>query len=421
MFKTNAKNQSHWSWIPSLYFAEGIPYVIVMNIALVLYNNLGVGNAEVAFYTSWLYLPWVIKPLWSPVVDIFKKKRWWILSMQLLVALSLFGVALTLNVPNYMFCTLLFFWLMAFCSATHDIAADGFYLLALNEQEQSFYVGIRSTFYRISTIFAQGGLLLLVAFIQSYFACGTEISWQATFTFAAILFVGLYAYHNYTLPKPDTDQTVGLKTSSALNSFLETFVSFFKKPHILTGVVFLLLYRLPEALLVKICPLFFLAPVHEGGLGMDKGELGTIQGCVGVVGLLLGGILGGLAVSKSSFRRWLWPMVVAISLPDVVYVLLAYYQPSNLWLISLGVFIEQMGYGFGFTAYMLYMMHLARGDQQTAHYALCTGFMALSMMLPGFIAGWLQEVLGYVAFFSLATLLTIFTFYVAFLIRKQIN
>ncbi|MBO5698947.1 MAG: MFS transporter [Bacteroidaceae bacterium] len=421
MVKNNAMNKSHWSWIPSLYFAEGIPYVIVMNIALVLYNNLGMSNAEVAFYTSWLYLPWVIKPLWSPIVDIYHKKRWWILSMQLLVAVSLAGVALTLNVSNYVFWTLAFFWVMAFSSATHDIAADGFYLLALNEQEQSFYVGIRSTFYRISTIFAQGGLLLLVGFIQSYFALDATSSWQATFVFASLLFVGLYLYHHKSLPKPSADQTVLLKASSALEGFLKTFVSFFQKPQILVGLAFLLLYRLPEALLVKICPLFFLAPVNEGGLGMDKGELGTIQGAVGVVGLLLGGILGGLAVSKSSFKKWLWPMVIAISLPDVVYILLAYYQPSNLLLIALGVFVEQLGYGFGFTAYMLYMMHLARGNQQTAHYAICTGFMALSMMLPGFFAGWLQEILGYVGFFTLATALTALTFLAGYLIRKHIN
>lgn len=401
---------SPWSWLPTLYFAEGIPYVVVMTIALVFYHDLGLSNAEAVLYTSWLYLPWVIKPFWSPIVDIFKTKRWWIVMMQTIIAVSLAGIALTLNLPHYLQLTLAFFWLMAFSSATHDIAADGFYMLALNANQQSFYVGIRSTFYRIATVAAQGGLLVLVNTIQNEWHLGIEKSWTWIFIGVSILFLVLSLYHTAVLPLPVSDKTFRTTHQVTFRDFFTTIRTFFVKQNLVIVIAFLLLYRLPEALLVKVCPLFFLDDVANGGLGLDKSELGFVQGTIGVIGLLVGGILGGIAVSKVGLKKCLWPMAIAISVPDALYVMLAYWQSADIWVVSLAVFVEQLGYGFGFTAYMLYMIYVSRGNHQTSHYAFCTGFMALSMMIPGLFAGFLQEQLGYAHFFIIVTLLTAFTF-----------
>ena len=401
-----------WLWVPSLYFAEGIPYVIVMTIAAIMYKRLGLNNEEITLYTSWLYLPWVIKPFWSPVVDLLKSKRWWIVVMQLILGASMAGVAFTIKVPHFVQWTLVFFWLMAFSSATHDIAADGFYMLALEEHEQSIFVGVRSTFYRVATIAGQG-LLVMFAGTMEVFYRNPFSAWMATFFVCTATFLLLFCYHAFMLPRPRQDSSRHLE----LKEFAATFKSFFLKPQFLVAVIFMLLYRFPEALLIKICPLFMLDPVSKGGLGMTTAEVGFVQGTVGVIGLLLGGILGGVLVASKGLKKMLLPMVLSITLPHVVYIFLAYYQTESLALINISVFLEQFGYGFGFTAYMLYMMYFSQGKNTTAHYAFCTGFMALSMMLPGLFAGALQQAVGYLNFFIIVLCLTPLTFIAAGLIK----
>lgn len=409
--KLSKKIFSPWTWVPSLYLAEGIPYVIVMQIAVVMYKRLGLSNTDIALYTSWLYLPWVIKPFWSPIVDRFRTKRWWIVTMQLVIGAGLAGVAFTLSLPSAVQWTLAFFWLMAFSSATHDIAADGFYMLGLSKKEQALYVGIRSTFYRIAMIAGQGLLVMLAGALEVYTRQPVK-AWAITFYATAGLFFSLYAYHLLVLPRPKADHAAR-HSVSPFSDMGFTFRSFFAKPGIVVALCFMMLYRLPEALLVKICPLFLLDQVSEGGLALTTSELGMVQGTVGVIGLTLGGILGGVAVSVGGFRKWLWPMVLGISLPNVVYIILAYFQPESLFWVNVCVFVEQAGYGFGFTAYMLYLMYFSEGPSSTAHYAFCTGFMALSMMLPGMVAGWLQQQMGYLNFFILVVALVPFTFVVA--------
>ena len=406
------RRQSSWSWVPSLYFAEGIPYVIVMTIAAIMYKRLGLNNEEITLYTSWLYLPWVIKPFWSPIVDLLKSKRWWIVVMQLILGASMAGVAFTIKVPHFVQWTLVFFWLMAFSSATHDIAADGFYMLALEEHEQSMFVGVRSTFYRVATIAGQG-LLVMFAGTMEVFYRNPFSAWMATFFVCTATFLLLFCYHAFMLPRPRQDSSRHLE----LKEFAATFKSFFLKPQFLVAVIFMLLYRFPEALLIKICPLFMLDPVSKGGLGMTTAEVGFVQGTVGVIGLLLGGILGGVLVASKGLKKMLLPMVLSITLPHVVYIFLAYYQTESLALINISVFLEQFGYGFGFTAYMLYMMYFSQGKNTTAHYAFCTGFMALSMMLPGLFAGALQQAVGYLNFFIIVLCLTPLTFIAAGLIK----
>jgi PAT family beta-lactamase induction signal transducer AmpG len=388
-----------WAWVPTLYFAEGVPYVAVMTISLIMYKRLGLSNTDITLYTSWLYLPWVIKPLWSPFVDMLRSKRWWIVTMQVLIAAALGGVAFTIPGPWWLQGSLCFFWLMAFSSATHDIAADGFYMLGLDQHEQAYFVGIRSTFYRIATIFSSGLLVGLAGALQ-VLTRNIRYSWSLVFYLMAGLFIGLWLYHHWILPKPTEDGEKSKKTAGEIiTEFKQTVVTFFQKPQVWAGICFMLFYRMPEGLLAKVSALFLVDAPHNGGLGLSDGEYGLVQGTVGVIGLTLGGILGGIVASRDGLKKWLWPMVMAITLPDVVYVYLSYVMPSNLLTINVCVFIEQFGYGFGFSAYMLYLIYYSQGDHKTSHYALCTAFMALSMMIPGLFAGALQEAVGYQVFF----------------------
>ena len=388
-----------WAWVPTLYFAEGVPYVAVMTISLIMYKRLGLSNTDITLYTSWLYLPWVIKPLWSPFVDMLRSKRWWIMSMQILIAAALGGVAFTIPGPWWLQGSLAFFWLMAFSSATHDIAADGFYMLGLDQHEQAYFVGIRSTFYRIATIFSSGLLVGLAGALQ-VMTRNIRYSWSLVFYLMAGLFIGLWLYHHWALPKPQEDGEKEKKTArDIINEFWQTLVTFFQKPQVWAGICFMLFYRMPEGLLAKVSALFLVDAPHNGGLGLSDGEYGLVQGTVGVIGLTLGGILGGFAAARDGLKRWLWPMVLAITLPDLVYVYLSYVMPSDLLVINVCVFVEQFGYGFGFSAYMLYLIYYSQGEHKTSHYALCTAFMALSMMIPGLFAGALQEAVGYQTFF----------------------
>ena len=593
--KNPSKKRSPWAWIPSLYLAQGLPYVAVMTISVVMYKRMGISNADIALYTSWLYLPWVIKPLWSPFVDLLKTKRWWIYTMQILVAAGFAGIALTIPVPFFFQATLAFFWLMAFSSATHDIAADGFYMLALEPADQALYVGIRSTFYRIATLTGSGILVILAGFmenftgaeplkiqieaspeythtlvipempaniseqsgdvrfltnmdvlkigvqkihkdslktlvetvnamneqngfifkevgkdakklaksdttktafekwIKNHFGEKTAVvtsneagnigilfvhlskkpdngktvilnssrsigdasisllhgsrlifdetnwnkpaymifqldpkltystkaefkglsgnisfAWSTTFFVLAGLFVLFALYHRYILPRPDTDKHhTNVKAKQIVSEFGKTFVSFFKKPQILTALFFMLTFRFSESQLLKLIQPFMLDPLDKGGLGLSTGMVGTVYGTVGMISLTIGGIIGGIAASRGGLRKWIWPMTLSMLLTAMTFLYLGITQDARIWIVNVCVFIEQFGYGFGFTAYMLYLMYFAQGEQKTAHYAICTGFMALGMMLPGMFAGWLQELLGYKNFFAWVTICSI--------------
>jgi len=576
------KNSGPWFWVPTLYFAEGIPYVIVMTLSVIFYKRMGISNTDIALYTSWLYLPWVIKPLWGPVVDILKTKRFWILIMQLLVGAGLAGVALTIPVPHFFQLTLAFFWLLAFSSATHDIAADGFYMLGLSRHDQAFFVGIRSTFYRLAMLTGQGLLVILAGYFEArtglpkvevqvvtvegdtpvyfnpdqpvpdqpvkgqpvpdqpvpaqdtgrtYFMTPGEVrigwekipaaradslvnmvddwnsahgfypqesqspvvtaegiqtgnvgltwfrlsrkpdegenivlnfsfekgdksialaksyrfdfgqdnwdqpafvvfrldpaleksssasfaglsgnirfAWTMVFVIIAVVFAGFFAYHRFILPHPTEDNPRRGQEESFLREFLSTFVEFFRKRNIAVILLFLLVYRLGESQLVKLASPFLLDSREANGLGLTTGDLGLIYGTIGIIALSLGGILGGIAASRKGLKYWLWWMVAAMNLPNVVYVFLSYAMPSSLWTVAASVAVEQFGYGFGFTAYMLYMIYVSEGKHKTAHFALTTGFMALGMMLPGMVSGWLQELIGYQHFFIWVMICTI--------------
>ena len=600
MIKSKPSSRNPWYWVPSLYYAEGIPYTVVMTVSVILYKRMGISNADIALYTGWFYLPWVIKPLWSPIVDILKTKRFWIILMQFTIGAGLAGVALTIPVPDFFRYTLAFFWLLAFSSATHDIAADGFYMLGLSKHDQAWFVGIRSTFYRLAFITGQGLLVILAGhlesssglpaveinvnsipgkeisnvvspdkitfqdqidkikfltypdelnigtkqrskievdsiisyvkewnikyhfykgenhqfveheepswwekyivrnlenFLKKYFGPKVKVAgekklsgnigviylklskepgkgkdivlnfsrgsgdnsislaegirfvfnsknwnvpamaviqldpklknrssaifeglsgdipfaWMVTFLIMGGLFIFFFIYHKFIFPYPPEDKTVAKESSvkRTMTEFFRTFVIFFKKKHIGLILAFILLYRLGEAQLVKLATPFLLDPFEAGGLSLTTGQIGFVYGTVGLIALTLGGILGGFLAAKNGLKYWLWWMIIAINLPDLVYVYLSYTQTTNFLLINLMVSIEQFGYGFGFTAFMLYLIYISEGDHKTSHYAIATGFMALGMMIPGMFSGWLQEIIGYQHFFIWVCIATV--------------
>ena len=400
------------AWIPTLYVAEGLPYVAVNTLSVIMYKNLGMSNTDIAFYTGWLYLPWVIKPFWSPFVDIIRTKRWWTVTTQFIIGAAFAAIALTLPLDSYVVLSLVVFWLIGFASATHDIAADGYYMLALDSSDQSLYVGIRSAFYRLATIIGQGGVVMAAGWMETAFG-NVPRAWAVTFLILSVLFLLIAFYHSRILPRPAEDRPSGAmpgkpasghSTARILREFVGTFGSFFRKKHVWIAVIFILLYRFPEAQLVKMINPFLLDPATEGGLGLSTAQVGLVYGTIGIIGLTLGGILGGVLVSRYGLKRCLWPMALALTLPCGVFCWMSMAQPDpssmlNLVLINACVFIEQFGYGVGFTSFMLYMMYFAEGPSKTSHYAICTAFMALGMMIPGMFAGALQEWMGYVGFF----------------------
>ena len=407
------KTRNPWVWVPTLYMAEGLPNVIVTSVAVVLYMQMGLTDTEIGLYTGWLGLPWIIKPLWSPFVDLYKTKRWWVLLTQFLLGSSLAGIAFTLNTDFWFQGTMFCFFLMAFSSATHDIAADGYYMLELDEHKQAWFVGIRNTFYRLAVIFGNGVLVPVAGLLQKVYPDSNAFAWSLVFYATAALFLAIWLYHSYIMPHADADvrhNTSAIEIAKGLKKMLIAFIHKMPWRAMLAAIIFILFYRFPEALLNAMSKTFLTRPQEDGGLGLTLAQFGLSYGTVGLIGLLLGGIVGGWLASRDGLKRWLWPMVCAITLPDIVYVWMSLSMPSNMLLISTCIFIEQFGYGFGFTAYMLYLIYFSEGQHKTAHYAMCTGFMALGMMLPGMMAGWLQETIGYRHFFVWTIICCLVTF-----------
>lgn len=415
---------NNWKWIPTLYFAQGLPYVVVMTVAVIMFKRLGISNTDIALYTSWLYLPWVIKPLWSPLVDVLKTKRWWIVTMQVFIGAGLAGIALLLPGPDGFRFSLAFMWLLAFSSATHDIAADGFYMLALDEKKQAYFVGIRNTFYRLAIIAGQGLFVMIAGCLEKTYAAtrpetdAIPAAWSVTFFMLAAVFGALFIYHNFLLPHPPKDAPASRQEPVTGETFLSTFIDFFKKKHILPALAFILLYRFAESQLVKIASPFLLDGRNVGGLGLETAEVGFIYGTVGVIALTVGGIIGGLSMARNGLKYWIGWMTIAMNLPNLVYLYLSIAQPESRLLISSCVAIEQLGYGFGFTSLTFFMMLFSAGKYTTAHYAICTGFMALGMMLPGMASGWIQEQAGYQNFFIWIMICTIPSFMAAMKLKN---
>ena len=428
-----------WWWVPTLYFAEGVPYFVVNNISVMMFTKMGVPNGDMSFFTTLLYFPWFLKGIWSPIVDVVKTKRWWIVAMQVIMTVMLILLTVTLPHPDgatiaggntsisIFWFTLVLFIIAAFASATHDIAADGFYMLAHSPSSQAAFIGIRSVFYRVASVFGQGGLVFIAGLIESKTG-NIPLSWQITLGVSAAVFFLITLYHTFALPRSADDkprnQGAGEAGSSAKSNLAElgnSFVTFVKKPGVLLAIAFMLLYRLPEGFLIKLCQPFLVHSTEQGGLGLTTEMVGTVYGVFGVIALLLGGILGGIYSSRVGLKKSLWVMAACMTLPCLTFVYLAIAQPANVVVITIALCIEQFGYGFGFTAYMLYMMYFSEGEFKTSHYAICTAFMALSMMLPGFVAGYIQEAIGYVNFFWMVMACCVATLIVTYLVDKRID
>jgi len=421
--------KSPWAWVPTLYFAEGLPNVLVTGVAAVMYMQMGLSDTELALYTGWLNLPWIIKPLWSPFIDLLRTKRWWILSMQILIGAALGGVAFTLNTPMWFQMSMCCLFIMAFASATHDISADGFYMIELDEHTQTYFVGIRNTFYRLAVIFGNGVLVAIPGVLSVYFRCSIAFAWSIAFYGIAGIFIGLWLYHGWILPNSEVQGHEGAEeprsASDVWSGLRHTLLTFFTKFPVrvtITAICFMLLYRFPEALLNTMTKTFLMRPNSEGGLGMAPTEYGLAYGTVGLIGLTLGGILGGILVSRDGMKRWLWPLVCAITLPDAVYIYLAYAMPSvaSVWgltLVSTCLFVEQFGYGLGFTVLTLYMLYYSQGEFKTSHYSICTGISYLGLMLPGMVSGWVKDAVGYQTFFIIVMVSCSLTFLVTWFLK----
>lgn len=410
MTQNHPKNP--WLWVPPLYLTESLPYVVIITVSVIMYKNLGISNGDIGLYTSFLYLPWVIKPIWSPILELFGSKKRWFISMQLILSLVFLGVGLTTGTEQFFTITLAFFWMGAFASATNDIASDGLYLIALKPEQQSFFVGVRSTFYRVGMITGQGLIVILAGYLEEKFGNPTQ-AWSYTMIGVAGLMLVLTGLNFLVTP------TILEKSSpkDEQPSFGEVFATFFTKKNIGLSLGFVLLYRLGESQLVKMASPFFLDERAAGGLQLSTTEVGFIYGTLGVIALLLGGILGGIAISRDGLGRWMMPMAFAINAPNIGYVLLSWQQPESIAFASTVVVIEQFGYGFGFAAFMVFLIFLAEGAFKTAHYALATGFMAMGMMLPGMLSGYMQQWLGYPGFFVWVVIATIPGFAMAYWVK----
>lgn len=448
IYKVNGeKHISPWVWVPTLYFTEGIPYFLVNSISVMLFAKMGVPNDQLAFFTTLLYFPWFLKGLWSPFVDIIRTKRWWIIAMQVL--LTVLCILLTISLPHpsaemiaaketsvgLFRLTLILFIIAAFASATHDIAADGYYMLAHDSKSQAAFIGLRSTFYRIAAVFSQGVLVYIAGYIENRTG-NIPLSWQVTLGATSIILLLVTLYHCFLLPRPDEDQPRVMangeraKGREVWRELADSFATFFTKPGVWLAILFMLLYRLSEGFLVKLCQPFLVdaretfvrdGQILGGGLALSTDTVGLLYGTIGVICLLLGGILGGIYISRRGLKRSLWLMAAALTLPSFVYCYLSMAQPESLWLIGTAVSFEQFGYGFGFTAYMMYMMHFSEGPYKTSHYAICTAFMALSMMIPGFVAGALELAVGYTTFFWIANACSITTFAITYFVYRTLK
>ena len=424
-----------YTWVPSLYLGEALPFSAVMLISVIMFKEMGLTDGQITVYTGWLGLPWVIKPIWSPIIDNLKTKRWWIVSMQFFLGVALALVAFTLPTSFWLQASLVIFMLIAFASATHDISADGFYIIGLPDKEQELYVGVRNTFYRIGMVIGQGGLVLLAGFLQEkmketgsldfslftfHFSLQSiSASWMVVFLILGILMFLLGLYHAFILPRVETVHN-RFDFQEKLHEFGRTLEVFFTKPHLISALCFILLFRLPEGLLTKIVPLFLTRSTAEGGLGMSDVDFGFIYGTLGVIGLLLGGIVGGWAVSKWGLKKCLWPLVLCITLPDIVYVYLSYYPTDNLWLVGSCVCIEQIGYGLGFAAYTLYLVTFSRGEHSTTVFSICTAGQYLGgVMIPGMVSGLISENIGYQSFFWIVMAFCLVTFAVTAFVKIE--
>lgn len=396
------KPRSPWYYVPTLYFAEGLPYILINNVSVILYKSLGVSNTQIGLWTSMLYLPWVIKMIWSPTVDLYSTKRGWLLKSQLLLGFVFMAAAIALAGKNFFFPSLALFFAGAFISATHDIAVDGFYMLALTEKEEAYFVGIRVVAYRLAMIFGSGGLVYLAGKWGE--TMPVSLAWAMALMVPGLFFLAAFLWHRFILPCPATDGPKPVEKK--VSGFAEAITTYFSQEKIVFILLFILTYRFGEAMLMKIASPFLMDSAAAGGLAVTTSEIGILYGTVGMIALILGGIIGGWVLARYGLKKCIWPMTIALNAPDLFYCYMAHAKPIGLLLYPL-VAVEQFGAGLGFMAFTVFLMSLGDARYRTSHFAISTGLMGLGMMLPGMISGKLQAIMGYPGFFWLVIAITL--------------
>ena len=418
----NSSERKVWQWVPTAYFYQAIPNTVMQSLLVYFYIAMNV-NPEVSGLTiSLLYLPWFIKPLWGPVVDILKTKKWWAMRTQIVVGFAFFITGLLVDSPHFFALTLVMFIVIALSAATYDVASDGMYMIHLTPNQQSIWVGLRSTAFRLGWLLVDGGLLWLLGFLMSRFQGETAelvaavSAWRYLFFVLAGITFSVALYNFWAFPHDEPRQDDSSEKMKSISGILHEvridIGSFFRKPAIWWGVLFLVTYRAGEAQLLQILPQFFTDTIDRGGLAIPIEQQGIIKGVIGVVALITGGIAGGFAIARKGLRFWLMPMILILNLPNIGYWLLAQHSEAigdpgiaGLLLIGTVVGLGYFGYGFSFTSYTMYMVYISRGKFATSHYAVCSGLMALSLIWPKAISGYTVSWFGYEWFFVMVVFL----------------
>ena len=402
-------------WVPTVYFAMGLPFVALSMVSVLMFSDLGISNARIAFWTSLIMLPWTLKPLWSPFLEMFKTKKHFVVITQLVTGISFALVALSLPLPDFFTYSIAFMGIIAFSGATHDIAGDGVYLTELSSSEQAKYIGWQGAFYNLAKILTNGALVYLAGELKN--SIGVVEAWMSIMGICSLIMVCIGLYHIRILPSGGAAADNVRTTKDALHMLGEVICTFFRKKHIIWYICFIILYRFAEGYAMKIVPLFLKAPVTDGGLGLEVQEIGLISGTFGAGAFIAGSILGGYYISHFGLKKVLFSLCCAFNIPFVVYFLLAMYQPTELSLIGAAIVLEYFGYGFGFVGLMLFMMQqVAPGKHSMAHYAFATGIMNLGVMIPGMMSGYLSDWLGYHNFFIWVLIATIPSFLVTYFV-----
>ncbi len=437
MDNSNAKRRSPITWVPSAYFAMGLPFVVLNMVTVLMFKGLEVDDKLITFWTSLILLPWTLKPLWSPFLELFKTKKFFVVATQLTTGIAFGLVALSLNLSSFFAISIALLAVIAFSGATHDIACDGVYMSELSNSEQAKYIGWQGAFYNIAKIVATGGLVYLAGyFIESYSEAGSVLeankkSWMTIMLILSAVMILLALYHIFALPSTKVVKNEGKRSGKEILSELYNVLSdFFRKTHIIYYICFIILYRFAEGFVMKIVPLFLKAAREAGGLGLSEKEIGLYYGTYGAAAFVLGSLLAGYYISAKGLKNTLFTLCCIFNLPFVVYAFLAFFQPESGLIICSGIVFEYFGYGFGFVGLTLFMMQqVAPGKHQMAHYAFASGIMNLGVMIPGMMSGWVCETLGewfnrpggYEPFFIFVLIATIPAFLITYFIPFKYN
>ena len=419
---TKSKQRNPLTWVPSVYFAMGLPYIVLNLVAVIMFADLGIGKEQIGFWTSLLILPYTLKFIWSPLLEIYWTKRNFVVATQAISGFCFALIVFLLPLPNFFAWVIAIMGIVAFSGATHDIATDGVYLTALDKKTQSQFIGWQGAFYNLAKVLANGGLVALAGFLIDTFRQNDPsrapfYAWMIIKGIIAVMLICLSVYHFFMLPATPRTGKTARSFPEAMSEMGDVLMAFFKKKYILIYILFILCYRLTEGFALKMVPLFLKAPIADGGLAMSNTKIGLVYGTFGTVAFIIGSILGGYYIARFGLRKVLFSLVCFFNIPFVIYFLLSVFQPSNTIIIGAGLVLEYFCYGLGFVGLTMFMMHQgAPGKHSMAHYAFASAIMNLGVMLPGMISGWICARIGYEMFFIVALIMAVPAFIIAWFI-----